>query len=215
MSKKREVPSTLKQILDWDIQFSSSLQSRLHDLVKNINKDTYDTTLSALEISGNGLVWLGACNVGIFTIRSSWFQNLFINILIALVVDLLVVAIIKSCARRRRPQVYVQAYSVQAIDKFSFPSGHATRAVMIAVLLITQYELFIFALPLIAWALLVCFGRLALLRHFFLDILAGVGIGWLEAQLVLVTGMWLDEATSGGWFAWVFNELPQDSSYGV
>ena len=51
MSKKREVPSTLKQILDWDIQFSSSLQSRLHDLVKNINKDTYDTTLSALEVS--------------------------------------------------------------------------------------------------------------------------------------------------------------------
>ena len=57
----------------------------------------------------------------------------------ALIVDLVVVAVVKSAVRRRRPQLYQDTlYTVQAIDKFSFPSGHATRAVMVCWLLCHQ-----------------------------------------------------------------------------
>lgn len=212
MGQKREVPPLLKRILNWDITISKGVFSTIDKCSKCMKKANYDLTLSALEISGNGLIWLGVCTAAIFVFGSSWVRSVCVNLLLALIVDLVVVAVVKSAVRRRRPQLYQDSlYTVQAIDKFSFPSGHATRAVTVCWLLCHQTPPpFPLSLLLPAWAALVCLGRLALRRHYLLDVLAGCGIGL--AQGLLLQWLWLSEEATSGVVAFLLNEAKQDAS---
>ena len=70
-------------------------------------------------------------------------------------------------------------------DKFSFPSGHATRAVALALFFGIDHPPpvvgSVVALPLLTgWALAVCLSRVLLGRHHALDVGGGIAIGWME-----------------------------------
>ena len=56
--------------------------------------------------------------------------------LAALIMDIVVVAVVKAITRRRRPVANKDSemFVAVSVDKFSFPSGHCTRAVMLSVL---------------------------------------------------------------------------------
>ena len=124
----------------------------------------------------------------------SFGRPFFFNLLLALLLDIAVVAIIKAFTRRRRPSYNVddQYATVKLVDKFSFPSGHSTRAVMLAALLTLVAPInFILWLPLVAWAGAVCVSRVLLGRHHILDVVAGVLLGLLQA--VFMGWMWRSE----------------------
>merc|ERR1711934_1032380 len=74
----------------------------------------------------------------------------------------------------------------------SFPSGHSTRAVMLATLftLVAPINIILW-LPLVGWAGAVCVSRVLLGRHHLLDVLAGVPIGLIQA--VVMGWMWRSE----------------------
>lgn len=112
----------------------------------------------------------------------------------ALLLDIVVIAVIKAFVRRRRP---VPMNKLQAVgpDKYSFPSGHASRAVLIAfILMYLDPVSIIFYPPLLAWIIAVSVSRVLLERHYILDVLSGVGIGILEGLFMAV--LWLSQNTS-------------------
>ena len=67
-------------------------------------------------------------------------QMLELLLFLALIVDIVVVATIKAIFRRGRPHYAVQLNHAHiSPDRFSFPSGHASRSIMMAALFVTRW----------------------------------------------------------------------------
>lgn len=109
-----------------------------------------------------------------------WSARLFIAIaaLAALVL------VLKLVVRRRRPEgSWGTIY--RATDPHSFPSGHAARAILLAILVAAWGPSWL-ALLLIPWAPLVSLSRVAMGLHYLSDVLAGAVVGMATAAAVLV-----------------------------
>jgi len=123
---------------------------------------------------GLALVWLFARG----TVRTTailWSLALFLLAVFVLA--------IKFLLRRPRPEgEWGSIYRVT--DPHSFPSGHAARAMLIAVLSL-QFENPLVFILLLTWAVLVSYSRVALRLHYFSDIVAGWLIGALSGWLSL------------------------------
>lgn len=114
--------------------------------------------------------------------------------LFGLILDVVIVAVLKALVRRRRPVASKDMLTIGP-DKFSFPSGHASRAFFVLLFFTKLYPVhFIFMMPVTAWAVSVAISRLILQRHYILDICAGAVIGILEALLVGL--FWISEQSA-------------------
>lgn len=123
-----------------------------------------------------------------------WAVILFVSIAVLAVT----VLTIKLIVRRRRPEgewggIY------RSTDPHSFPSGHAARAFMIAVLALGLGPAWL-AIGLCLWAPLVALARVAMGVHYLSDILAGVILGsivgllgWQAAPAFLA---WLEKSVN-------------------
>jgi undecaprenyl-diphosphatase len=115
-----------------------------------------------------GLVWLGWFGSPGWRERCIWM-------LVWILVTALMVFAIKFTVRRRRPEgewggIY------RRTDPHSFPSGHAARASMLAVLGLGLGPGW-FGLVLLVWAPLVLLARVAMGVHYLSDVLAGALLG--------------------------------------
>lgn len=91
---------------------------------------------------------------------------------------------IKFLVRRQRPPgEWGSIY--RNTDPHSFPSGHAARAFMLAVMAIGLGPAW-FGLLLIIWAPLVCLARVITGVHYLSDVLAGAFLGALVGWLILL-----------------------------
>lgn len=89
---------------------------------------------------------------------------------------------IKVTVRRRRP-THERSVATMTLDEHSFPSGHAARAIGLAIVLGTLYP---YLLPyLIVWAVLVGLARIALGVHYLSDVMVGWGLGGLIGALLM------------------------------
>lgn len=100
---------------------------------------------------------------------------------IMLFVDILLTGGIKFLTKRTRP-AYNKGGLFVGPDIFSFPSGHSSRAMLLA-----HVSIFVFgwqspwrAASVMCWAALVAVSRLALGRHFLTDVVGGLTLGALE-----------------------------------
>lgn len=188
--EKREVPGILQKILaadvflthrfcNWADCFLPFRSLRLHYKV--------------LEISCHGIPWLSGWLAFIWLIDNRSLYQMQVNFFIGLLVDILLVCVLKAFTRRRRPSGNKSdMFATVGPDKYSFPSGHTSRACFIAVFFIFLYPLhFIFYMPLMAWSASVCLSRLLLRRHHLLDVTGGVLLGVFEA--VLLNWLWVSE----------------------
>lgn len=116
------------------------------------------------------------------------------------------VAIIKAYVRRRRPAANLpDAVLEKGPDKFSFPSGHASRAVFVAFFFINLYPVsYFFIPPLLAWSTSICLSRVLMNRHHILDVIAGVLLGLTEG--LIMSFIWLDESTA----KWIMSFLSDE-----
>ena len=98
-------------------------------------------------------------------------------------------------------------------DKFSFPSGHATRAVALALFFGIQHPPVhsVVALPAFAaWAVAVCLSRVLLGRHHILDVGGGIAIGALEHSVASSLAIGPDAAE--GLRQYMFDDDPWSSA---
>ena len=187
-----------------------------------------------LEYSCHGLVWIGGVFAFLYLLPS-WME-LWSNLLLLLFLDIVFVAVVKvifgsflrvisindrkprfctfkAFTRRRRPG-YNQGKMFVTVgpDKFSFPSGHATRAVALALFFGIAHPPIhsIVALPVFtAWAVAVCLSRVLLGRHHILDVGGGVAIGALEYALATMLAIGPDAAE--GLRQYLFDDDPWSS----
>lgn len=92
------------------------------------------------------------------------------------------VLLIKFSVRRQRPAgEWGKVY--RSTDPHSFPSGHATRAVMLAVLAVAMGPGW-FAAVMLLWAPLVALARVSMGVHYLSDVLAGAVLGLMLGLVV-------------------------------
>ena len=127
---KREVPDGLKSILEWDKKITRKTFDAFDKKFGYLN---YRSQMKWLENSCHGIPWLIGTVAMIYLGAWPGGVELWMNLLVYLLVDIVFVAVIKAFARRRRPSIqsdeqWFAKVDPTGVDKFSFPSGHASRA---------------------------------------------------------------------------------------
>jgi undecaprenyl-diphosphatase len=135
-----------------------------------------------LAHSGDSWFW-GAALVVLWLLGDSFWKRWAIVMLVAISVLAALVMMLKFIIRRRRPEgqwggIY------RNTDPHSFPSGHAARAFLIAVLATGMGPVGL-ALALWAWAPLVALARVAMGVHYMSDVVAGFVVGILAGIAAL------------------------------
>jgi len=127
-----------------------------------------------LAHSGDSWFWL--LGLGLLWWRGSDFwRGWAVALVIGIAVTAAVVMATKLLVRRRRPEGEWGRF-YRETDPHSFPSGHAARAFMLAVLALDLGPGWLAAV-LWVWAPLVALARAAMGVHYLSDVLAGVLLG--------------------------------------
>lgn len=126
--------------------------------------------------SGDSWFCLTALGV-VFFLTSGFWKWLAVVLGIAITITAVLVLVIKFTVRRQRPQgEWGDIY--RNTDPHSFPSGHATRAFMLASMAVGLGPGW-FGLALAIWAPLVALARVAMGVHYVSDVLVGMILGIL------------------------------------
>lgn len=154
--------------------------------------------MKLLEISGHGIPWLAGTAYCLYKSDSAAGQEVMLNLFMGLLLDLILVGIVKAVVRRRRPaHNRMDMFATFSVDRYSFPSGHATRAAMCGRFLLAHLVL---AAPLrvlvLLWVGLVGLSRVMLGRHNVTDVMFGFWMGYCQYNLVEM--MWLSPQTLQG-----------------
>ncbi|KAL4707635.1 hypothetical protein ACJJTC_006985 [Scirpophaga incertulas] len=208
--QKRHVPKMLQHILSYDVQITK----RFVDIMMKITAmRSLRNHAKVLEVSCHGIVWLASWLTFIWLFNNKDLYQLQVNMLIALILDIVVIAVLKALVRRRRP-VPMNKLLEMGPDKYSFPSGHASRAAMITfILLVIDPVFFLLYPPILAWCVSVSISRILSERHYILDVVAGLAIGVFEGSLMYV--LWLSQNTSSSILALLSDEKLDGGEYHV
>ncbi|KYO39825.1 presqualene diphosphate phosphatase [Alligator mississippiensis] len=157
--------------------------------------------MKVIEVSGHGIPWLLGTAYGLCRSDSSPGREVLLNLLFALLLDLVLVAVVKGLVRRRRPtHNKMDMFVTVSVDKYSFPSGHATRAAMVCRFVLHHLVL---AIPLrvlvVLWAVIVGISRVMLGRHNVTDVAFGLIMGYM--QYSVVEYFWLSPLSAPALFA--------------
>lgn len=152
-----------------------------------------------LAHSGDSWLWaIGMAFLWCLTLRQDLLWHSRAAILeISVVIQALFVFALKQLIHRARPDgdwggIY------RHVDPHSFPSGHATRAAMLAVLALALGPDW-FGWLIFVWAPLVCISRILTGVHYLSDILGGLVLGLSMGFLMLaLTPLWMH------WFPLLF-----------
>lgn len=132
--------------------------------------------------SGDSWYWLIGL-VLVWLVGSPDWRKLAVILAASLTIEAVFVLAIKFSVRRARPEGDWGAI-YRSTDPHSFPSGHAARAFLIA-LMSVQLGPAWFAIVLWLWAPLVCLARVALGVHYLSDVVVGMIIGLISALVLL------------------------------
>ncbi|XP_032677295.1 phospholipid phosphatase 6-like [Odontomachus brunneus] len=208
--QKRKVPSMLKNILMGDIYATNVFVKQLEHFFPFSQMKTHYRTL---EISCHGILWLVGTFMFIWVLADKKYYQLQVNLLLGLVLDVIFLCIVKGITRRRRPAVNDDPFSMGP-DKYSFPSGHASRVTFIVYLFIYLWPVAsIFVPPLLAWSISIYISRILMRRHYILDVLAGIALGILEG--LIVGYVYLDQETCVNLVSWMTEEKMSGPEFDV
>ncbi|TVU28927.1 hypothetical protein EJB05_20478, partial [Eragrostis curvula] len=161
----------------------AAVSLRLHALFLPVPR----LLLKALEVAGDGRIWLpvpiSLLLLSATPASSGEISPLLVGLVAGLVLDLILVGLVKVFVRRPRPAYNAaDMYVAVAADHWSFPSGHSSRAFLVAAFLAgaggLQHREALFL-----WAAATSASRVLLGRHYVLDVVAGACLGVFEAWL--------------------------------
>ncbi len=166
------------------------LDVRVSDRLRIAEKPGLLRDLAAfLAHSGDSWFW-GAGLILVWWLGNSFWKQWSLVLLPAISVLAAVVMTLKFLIRRRRPEgEWGSIY--RNTDPHSFPSGHAARSFLIAVVAAGLGPLWV-AFALWLWAPLVSLARVAMGVHYVSDVVAGFAVGILTGLITLqVHGLFL------------------------
>jgi undecaprenyl-diphosphatase len=127
-------------------------------------------------LAHSGDSWFWWAGLGLL----AWQGNAFwrgwaLTVLVSIIALAVIVLAVKFSIRRRRPEGEWGGF-YRSTDPHSFPSGHAARAILIAILAIGLGPAWL-AIVLCLWAPLVALARAAMGVHYVSDVVAGGILG--------------------------------------
>ncbi|KAL1131102.1 hypothetical protein AAG570_012339, partial [Ranatra chinensis] len=167
------------------------------------------------QVSCHGIPWITIWLASIWIIWNKSYFEVQVNFFIGLIIDIIAVSMVKAIARRKRPPSN-RSDMLFAVgpDKFSFPSGHASRACYIAFFFVWLHPvrpLLMYILWL--WAAAVSCSRVLMRRHYILDVLGGVALALVETWVVYC--IWFSQYTSEWLVTWITEESAENDEYNV
>ncbi len=167
---------TWKRLLDLDARLSARMRVAEHPgLLRNI----------AVVFAHSGDLWFWWAGLGLlWWLGNSFWRPWALTVLLAIIGLAVIVLVVKFSIRRRRPEgdwggIY------RKTDPHSFPSGHAARVILIAMLATWLGPAWL-ALALWIWAPLVALARVAMGVHYLSDIVAGAALGGLAGLGIIL-----------------------------
>ncbi|XP_070158563.1 polyisoprenoid diphosphate/phosphate phosphohydrolase PLPP6-like isoform X2 [Polyergus mexicanus] len=207
MEEKREIPSTLRTILAVDAYLTNAFVNWAQQFLALRQLKTHHTFL---KISCHTILWLATNLVLIWTFNKSDLYQMQVNLLIGLLLDIILVAVFKAAARRRRPTTNDNL----SPKKDSFPSGNAARVAFITYFFLNLWPVPLICVPpLLAWYFSVCMSKLLMREHHIIDVLAGTALGIFEGMLIGYIYLERETCTSLVW--WITDEKISGAEYDV
>ncbi|XP_048263363.1 polyisoprenoid diphosphate/phosphate phosphohydrolase PLPP6 isoform X2 [Bombus affinis] len=200
----------LNKILDRDVHLTRSVVKCVEalPLMKKLRKH-----YKMLEISCHAVPWITSILAFIWILNNKNLYQMQVNLLMALILDIIIIAILKAYIRRRRPAVNDDPFSLGP-DKYSFPSGHASRSVLIFYFFKYLWPVSdICLLSILIWIFAVILSRLLMRRHYILDISAGIFLGYIEGMLVSI--LYLESETCSNLIYWITDEKLDGAEYDI
>ena len=168
--------------MSWDrlLELDAHLSSRMRVAER---PGLLRTCAAFLAHSGDSWFWWAGLAV-LWWLGNAFWRPWALTVLLSIVVLAVVVLAIKFSIRRRRPEgEWGMLY--RTTDPHSFPSGHAARAILIAMLAIGLGPAWL-AILLCIWAPLVALARAAMGVHYLSDVAAGALLGAIAGGIVLL-----------------------------
>ncbi|KTF92183.1 hypothetical protein cypCar_00007422 [Cyprinus carpio] len=160
-----------------------------------------------LALTGHGIPWIFGTIICLTRSNTLAGQEVLVNLLLALLLDVMTVAGMQKLVKRKGPWEMAPSFlDYLAMDIYSFPAAHASRAVMVSKFLLAHLVLAVpLRILLVLWAVLVGMSRVLLGRHHLTDVGCGFALGFLHYSLVEM--VWLSSNTcqtliSIGTFNW-------------
>jgi undecaprenyl-diphosphatase len=167
---------TWKSILELDVRLSAQMRvAGRPGVLRSV----------AIVLAHSGDSWFWWAGLGLlWWLGNSFWRSWALTIFLSIIALAVIVLAIKFTIRRRRPEGdWGEIY--RKTDPHSFPSGHAARVVMIAVLALGLGPGWL-ALIICIWAPLVALARVAMGVHYLSDIVAGFGLGGVAGIVSLL-----------------------------
>lgn len=142
------------------------------------------TAAILLAHSGDSWFWLLGLVV-LWLVGNDYWKSRAVALAIGITFTAVVVLTTKFLVRRKRPEGdWGSIY--RSTDPHSFPSGHAARAVMLAMLALALGPAWL-AIILVLWVPFVSLARVAMGLHYLSDVIVGMalgvifglGVGWI------------------------------------
>jgi len=131
---------------------------------------------------GPGYVFLGVALTGMGApCAHVWWKAAAL----AFLVERVLYITLKNVFKRARPYLTLPHVknTINPLDRYSFPSGHAAGACVVATLTVYFYPLF--TVPVLLWAGMVAYSRIYHGIHYPADVLAGMAVGHACAMFAL------------------------------
>lgn len=151
--------------------------------------------VNLLALTGHGITWIIGTIVCLTRSNTLAGQEVLVNLLLALLLDVMTVAGVQRLVKRRGPWEMAPGFlDCVAMDIYSFPAAHASRAAMVSKFLLSHLVLAVpLRILLVLWAFLVGLSRVLLGRHHLTDMVCGFALGLLHFSLMET--VWLSSST--------------------
>ncbi|CAB1318515.1 unnamed protein product [Coregonus sp. 'balchen'] len=142
--------------------------------------------ITLLELTGHGITWIFGTIICLTRSNTLAGQEVLVNLLLALLLDIMTVAGVQKLIKRKGPWEMTPGFlDYCAMDVYSFPAAHASRAAMVSKFLLSHLVLAVpLRILLVLWAFLVGMSRVLLGKHHLTDMACGFALGLLHFSLV-------------------------------
>uniref|UniRef100_A0A672G900 Phospholipid phosphatase 7 (inactive) n=1 Tax=Salarias fasciatus TaxID=181472 RepID=A0A672G900_SALFA len=151
--------------------------------------------VALLALTGHGITWIIGTIVCLTRSNTLAGQEVLVNLLLALILDVMTVAGVQRLVKRRGPWEMAPGFlDCVAMDVYSFPAAHASRAAMVSKFLLSHLVLAVpLRILLVLWAFLVGVSRVLLGKHHLTDMVCGFALGLLHFSLM--ESVWLSQCS--------------------